>query len=646
MGLPKDKIDGICMDGSIHDIGGMSVPAELLSKPTKLSELELSLIKEHANKGFEIMKNQSKTKQALIQELSSLRQMIEELEQSESKWKEERKELIKRETRFRSYFNSHLHGIAITSPENKWVQVNDRICSIMGYSRDEIIRMTWSEMTHPDDITADLAQFERVLSGQIDYYTMNKRFIRKDGKVVWTNLSVECVRKSDGSVDHIIAMVDDITSVKLAEKALQESEDRYRRLFENANEAIFVAQDGKLVFLNPVTSQLIGYSSEELMRRSFLDFIHPDDQNLVIGNYLKRLKGEDFQPRYTFRYLDKNGAIHWMEIGAVRIEWAGRPATLNFCTDITDRKRVEEALRESEMKYRLVVDNMVDVITITDMNLRFTYVSPSIMRLRGFTVAEVMEQTLEQVMTPESLQIVAKAFEEEMKLDAGGTVDPLRSLILELEQYRKDGSIVLIESHMSFLRDEAQKVVGIISLNRDITDRKQAEEKIRQLAYHDTLTGLPNRKLFSDRLGIALAQAQRNQKGVAVTMIDLDNFKDVNDTLGHDVGDLLLKAAAARLSAALRKGDTVARFGGDEFVLILPDLKGIEDVIQVAQKIVDSFRTPFLIDTHQLIVTTSIGIAVYPHDGTDNDILLKNADKAMYQAKQTGRDQYQLCKEA
>ncbi|MCK9197645.1 MAG: PAS domain S-box protein [Syntrophales bacterium] len=592
------------------------------------------------------MKNQSKTKQALIQELSSLRQMIEELEQSESKWKEEREELIKRETRFRSYFNSHLHGIAITSPENKWVQVNDRICSIMGYSRDEIIRMTWSEMTHPDDITADLAQFERVLSGQIDYYTMNKRFIRKDGKVVWTNLSVECVRKSDGSVDHIIAMVDDITSVKLAEKALQESEDRYRRLFENANEAIFVAQDGKLVFLNPVTSQLIGYSSEELMRRSFLDFIHPDDQNLVIGNYLKRLKGEDFQPRYTFRYLDKNGAIHWMEIGAVRIEWAGRPATLNFCTDITDRKRVEEALRESEMKYRLVVDNMVDVITITDMNLRFTYVSPSIMRLRGFTVAEVMEQTLEQVMTPESLQIVAKAFEEEMKLDAGGTVDPLRSLILELEQYRKDGSIVLIESHMSFLRDEAQKVVGIISLNRDITDRKQAEEKIRQLAYHDTLTGLPNRKLFSDRLGIALAQAQRNQKGVAVTMIDLDNFKDVNDTLGHDVGDLLLKAAAARLSAALRKGDTVARFGGDEFVLILPDLKGIEDVIQVAQKIVDSFRTPFLIDTHQLIVTTSIGIAVYPHDGTDNDILLKNADKAMYQAKQTGRDQYQLCKEA
>ena len=176
----------------------------------------------------------------------------------------------------------------------------------------------------------------------------------------------------------------------------------------------------------------------------------------------------------------------------------------------------------------------------------------------------------------------------------------------------------------------------------DITERKQAEETIRQMAYHDSLTGLPNRELFSDRLGICLARAGRSQNNVAVIMLDLDNFKDVNDTLGHDTGDLLLQAVTERLSEALRKSDTVARFGGDEFVLIFPDLKEEDDAGRAAQRIVESFRKPFLINAHQLIVTTSIGIAVYPRDGTDEVVLLKNADIAMYQAKQAGRDRYQF----
>jgi len=188
---------------------------------------------------------------------------------------------------------------------------------------------------------------------------------------------------------------------------------------------------------------------------------------------------------------------------------------------------------------------------------------------------------------------------------------------------------------------------GIILLAiEDITERRQSEEKIQRMAYHDSLTGLPNRKLFSDRLSIALVNARRNQKMVGIAMLDLDNFKDVNDTLGHDAGDILLKATAERLSVALRKGDTVARFGGDEFVLILPDLKVIEDATQVIQKIVESFRKPFFVDNNRLVVTTSIGIAVYPTDGTDEGILLKNADIAMYQAKQAGRDRYQLSNKA
>lgn len=193
---------------------------------------------------------------------------------------------------------------------------------------------------------------------------------------------------------------------------------------------------------------------------------------------------------------------------------------------------------------------------------------------------------------------------------------------------------------------EVGKEKIILLAIEDITERKKYEEKIQQMAFHDSLTGLPNRKLFSDRLGIVLAQARRNKKKVGIVMLDLDNFKDVNDTLGHDVGDTLLKAVAERLSVILRKSDTVARFGGDEFVLIFPDMEVIEEAIQVVQKIIDRFNKPFLIDTHQLVVTTSIGIAVYPNDGMDEEILMKNADIAMYQAKQAGRARYQLYKEA
>jgi diguanylate cyclase (GGDEF)-like protein len=192
-------------------------------------------------------------------------------------------------------------------------------------------------------------------------------------------------------------------------------------------------------------------------------------------------------------------------------------------------------------------------------------------------------------------------------------------------------------------RTKAEKYAAQLAL-RDSC--KRTEEIIHQMAYHDSLTGLPNRKLFSDRLDIALAHARRNQNKVVVAMIDLDNFKEINDTLGHIVGDLFLKATAERLDAALRKGDTIARFGGDEFLLILPDVKVIEDAIQVAQKIIDISCKPLLIDTHQFVVTMSIGMAVYPNDGTDEGMLVKNADITMYQAKQAGGSRYRLYKEA
>jgi diguanylate cyclase (GGDEF)-like protein len=172
--------------------------------------------------------------------------------------------------------------------------------------------------------------------------------------------------------------------------------------------------------------------------------------------------------------------------------------------------------------------------------------------------------------------------------------------------------------------------------------RREAEEVMQHMAYHDTLTGLPNRKLFFDRLTMAMAQADRDKENVAIVVFDLDRFKDVNDTYGHDVGDLLLKAYTERLTGVLRKTDTIARFGGDEFVLILPKFKDVHGVSTAADKIIGTCQKPFTLNGHSLCATMSMGISIYPDDGRDADTLLKNADIALYEAKEAGRNRYQF----
>jgi diguanylate cyclase (GGDEF)-like protein/PAS domain S-box-containing protein len=309
-------------------------------------------------------------------------------------------------------------------------------------------------------------------------------------------------------------------------------------------------------------------------------------------------------------------------------------ATSRLIGSMIEAKQAEKALQESEEKYKTLAEKSIaGVYVIQDDTFRF--VNSQMAIISGYAREELLGQSADLLINPEDLEKVRQNARVMMHDDVSQPYD-----------FR----IVTKQGEIRWVMDKVARIIyegrpAILGNSMDITERKRAEDTIHQMAYHDSLTGLPNRKLFSDRLGIALARAKRDQKDVAVIMLDLDHFKDVNDTLGHDAGDILLKAAAKRLNKLLRKSDTVARFGGDEFILILPDLKGKEDVISVAQKIVENFRTPFFIDTHQLTLTTSIGIAVYPHDGTDEAILTKNADIAMYQAKQAGRDRYQIYKE-
>ena len=288
-------------------------------------------------------------------------------------------------------------------------------------------------------------------------------------------LNARQIHRKDIGIKMILLAIEDITERNRLEGLLIDSELQYRRLFETASDGIVLLEkgEGKITHANPAAEKLLGHTEKESLGNKLQD----------IGVSLDL---DDFQT--TMQNLNKTGIINYRNVKVetksgkhidTEIYLVDR-AKLVQCNirDITERKLAKKALRESEAKYRWLLDNMADVITVIDMDLHFTYVSPSIMRMRGYTAEEATAQTFEQVMTPESLQIIAKVFEEEMQLEASGTADPGRSRILDLDEYRKDGSIVCMENHLSFLRDEAQKAVGIISLTRDITERKRAEEEI------------------------------------------------------------------------------------------------------------------------------------------------------------------------
>lgn len=309
---------------------------------------------------------------------------------------------------------------------------------------------------------------------------------------------------------------------------------------------------------------------------------------------------------------------------------------------IAESRRAVEDLHASELKYRLLTESMKDVAWIADPDsLRYTYVSPSIEGLRGYTAAELIGTTIDlsfQAQERGALRNLIRQRARAFRADPDN-----RQFYTDIfEQPCKDGSTVwteIVSTYSVNLRTGGLELQGV---TRDITERRASQERIAYLAEHDTLTGLPNRALVTDRLSQALASARREGHGVALLYIDLDRFKPVNDTHGHAVGDLLLREAAQRMRDCVRESDTVGRFGGDEFVVLLPRVEVPDDALRVAEKIRCTLAAPFLVSGLSLEVSSSIGVALYPEDGRSESSLLLGADRAMYEAKRSGRDQVSL----
>jgi len=291
------------------------------------------------------------------------------------------------------------------------------------------------------------------------------------------------------------------------------------------------------------------------------------------------------------------------------------------------------SLRERESRIRRLVESNIIGVFFWDLGSEISEANEAFLRIVGYTREDLLATTIHWTsMTPAEYRAADERAMAELRIN--GKCAPY-----EKEYIRSDGSRVPVLVGAAFLEGSQDKGLAFVL---DLTERKQAESRIRHMAHHDALTGLPNRVLFQDRVSQAIAQAQRSQNRVGMLFIDLDHFKDINDSLGHQIGDRLLRAAARRLQRCLRTGDSVARLGGDEFVISAPALDDDNGAALVAGKVLEALRRPFFIDQHELHVTGSIGISLYPTDGRDAEALMRAADTAMYYAKERGRDNYQF----
>jgi diguanylate cyclase (GGDEF)-like protein/PAS domain S-box-containing protein len=397
-----------------------------------------------------------------------------------------------------------------------------------------------------------------------------------------------------------------------------------------ADAVFWMSPDGRFVDVNDAACRALGYSRGELLAMSVHD-IDPDFPDEIWPDHWAEIKQRG---SFTLesRHRSKGGRIFPVDVTVNYLEFNGKEYNCAFARDITERKRAEQALQESESKFRTLAETS-PAATFIVRGTRLVYVNPAAEAMTGRSREELLAMSFWEVIHPDIRQTVT---ERGMARQRGEHV-PSR---YEHKILTKNGEECWVDLAAASVEFEGRP--AMLGTAFDITERKRAEETIRHLAYHDALTDLPNRTLFQDRLTVALAQARRKGRMVAVLFLDLDQFKVVNDTVGHAEGDRLLRQVAERLAGLVREGDTVGRVGGDEFVLLLSETTQVEDAVEVAERILEGLRQPWTLQGQEFRVTTSIGVAMYPGDGEDAESLLRNADTAMYRAKEHGRDNYQL----
>ncbi|MDA8442754.1 MAG: EAL domain-containing protein, partial [Peptococcaceae bacterium] len=489
----------------------------------------------------------------------------------------------------------------------------------------------------PQDDNFYRQMWDTISSGQMWRGELVNR--RASGTSYYEEMTIAPVYTDDTEITHFIAIKQDVSERYAILKALSDSEERYREMFDNMRNAVAVfelsadGQDIRVKAFNRVaiemdkiqTSKAIGSQVERIFPRSLglADLLR----------YVYRTGEPTAFPAVNWQHGDvsswREGFVYKLSTGEVVVIYE----------DVTKRKQDEVALWLEKERAQITLASIGDAVITADVDGRITYLNPVAEELTGWTTHQAEGLSLLKVFN-----IVNESTGQAVNNPVTQCIREKRivSLANHTVLNHRDGHAFAIEDSAAPICDREGNVIGAVLVFHDVSDKRDLIRQLSHQAHHDALTGLPNRLLFNDRAGQAIAQSHRRKAQVAILFIDLDRFKLINDTLGHSMGDQLLRATSERLQTRLREGDTVARQGGDEFLVLLPALGSESQAALVAQQILDLFSEPFQLREQEVYVTASIGIALYPADGEDVETLIKHADTAMYQTKDQGRNHYQF----
>ncbi len=535
--------------------------------------------------------------------------------------------------RFQAYLLDTVEQAVIaTDLEGQIVYWNSFSEELYGWKSDEVVGRLIHEVT-PTEISAveAIEIWNQLRSGR----SWSGEFLvrHRDGHEFWAHVSDSLVRREDGTQVGVIGISYDVTDQRQAQEALRESEANYRTLMEQAADGIVVLDsDFRILDVNGRVCEMFGYEADELIGQLPFDFLHPDELRERLPAVLDPQSMEKLDRGQTVvnerRLRHKDASYIPTEASTRKLE-DGR--VISIIRDITERKTAEDALRRSERDFRNIFEQANDSIFVfTRLTREILDVNQRACELYGYEQGDFIGRSM-TVLAPQLT-------EQEFDADLSYSLSTRREF--EITRYRLDGSPVRVLVSDSAIDFRGQ--AAVMSIQHDVTSRRELEGQLRHRTFYDLLTELPNRALFQERVGHALVRARQNGAEIAVLMLDLDRFRIINESLGHDLGDRLLVAVSGRLRAVVRAEDTVARIGGDEFAFLLDNIDDHRDAIFVADQIGNLFRQPFELADSEIHVTASIGI-VFSADGRLGvGQLLRNVDVATYRAKSDGRAQYEV----